>query len=598
MNKDKINTNSLLKRNNTGYPSIDKPHEKNSGFFEKNPIIPNTNIYSILKLLSIPYMDNNAVNCWDLDATYRELIKDSATISLALKELGVRKNDIVAVSMPNFYQSICLFFACNRIGAVTTFIDSHASIEEVANYLNTFESSTFIDFDKNEEYNKTIRKNTKVKNIITLRKDNINSKDIFNVNNDNSDLIDYHTLGSISKHQKNKIELPHSKKENSLILFTSGSTGKPKSVVLTNENLLAAEIYAKNTSHTENIKVNKTLTCVPFSYPYGFVTSALTSLLWGKEAILAPDISKDTISYYYKKEPNIIFGSPALLDLTMKNLSDEQDLSFVTHFISGGDFLTPEHAERGNSFFAKHGATNVEIGNGSGNAETVSIGSTPIGVPLRQDTAGKILVGTKVMIVDPETMEEKKCGEVGMLCVSGKHVFKEYYKNEELTKESKFIKNGIEYYKTGTMGIIDNDGYFTVTARQSRFYILSTLNKVYCDNVQNIIATFPQVKDCAVVKVYDKEQLYVNKAYIVLNDKYKEEENILETIRELFKLPSKTLNGTTVQLKSYEIPTYVEFVDDLPRISGSEKIDYKYLETDAEEKLNNSKARVLKKNAN
>ena len=144
-----------------------------------------------------------------------------------------------------------------------------------------------------------------------------------------------------------------------------------------------------------------------------------------KEAILAPDISKDTISYYYSKNPNIVFGSPALLDLTIKNIPNNQDLSSVTHFISGGDFLTPQHAKRGNDFFEQHGAT-VEIGNGSGNAETVSSGTTPIGVPLRPETAGKILVGSKVMIVDPDTMEEKKYGEEGMLCVSGKHVFKEY----------------------------------------------------------------------------------------------------------------------------------------------------------------------------
>ena len=99
-----------------------------------------------------------------------------------------------------------------------------------------------------------------------------------------------------------------------------------------------------------DIKGPKTLTCVPFSYPYGFVTSALTSLLWGKEAILAPDIGKSTIGSYYAKKPNIIFGSPALLELTLHNVPPEQDLSSVTHFISGGDFLTVQQAQRGTDF--------------------------------------------------------------------------------------------------------------------------------------------------------------------------------------------------------------------------------------------------------
>ena len=581
----------------TGYPSIDNPQNIGATFFEKNAIIPNTNIYMTLKLLSSFYLNNQAVDCIDLKVTYRQLLDDSVTVSLALKELGIKSGDIISVVMPNYYQALAMFFACNRIGAITTFLDFHAPQDEIINYLNAFESPIIINYDKEDTYNNILKKKTSLKYIITLKHKDINSRNLFNNYKitGNDYVIDYSSLGSIATYQRNKFERLHTKKEDSLILFTSGSTGKPKSVVLTNENVLAAEIYAKNTSHTENIKATKTLTCVPFSYPYGFVTSALTSLLWGKETILAPDISKDTISYYYSKEPNIIFGSPALLDLTMNNIQDSQDLSFVSHFVSGGDFLTPEHALRGNNFFAKHGTSNVEIGNGFGNAETVSIGSTPVGVPLRQDTAGKILVGTNIMIVDPDTMEEKKYDEIGMLCVSGKHVFKEYYKNPELTAETKFIKNGKEYYKTGTMGFVDHQGYFTVTGRQSRFYIMSSLNKVYCDNIQNIISTYPLVKACAIVKVPDKELLYVNKAYVVLNDGYLPTKEVYDELSRMFSLPSKDINGKNVQLKSYEIPSYLEIVEELPRIKTSDKIDYMLLEKDALSKLPQAKKLTLNK---
>lgn len=580
----------------TGYASVDNPQSIGATFLEKNPIIPSINIYMLLKLLSGKNLDKPAVDCLDLKANYNTLLDDSVTISLALKELGVKKGDIVSVAMPNLYQALAAYFACNRIGAVTTFIDAVASAEEIKSYLNLFESPILINFDASDEYNKLLKDSTKVRHIITLNKQNINSLSLNNnykiTSNDN--IIDFNSLGSIAKYQKCKFEPLHSKKEDSLILFTSGSTGKPKSVVLTNENIIAAEMYAMNTSHTENITGPKTMTCVPFSYPYGFVTSALTSLLWGKETILAPYINKDTIGYYYLKNPSIVFGSPALLDLTIKNIPKEQDLSSVTHFISGGDFLTLSHAKRANDFFAQHGAKNVEIGNGFGNAETVSIGSTPVGVPLRQETAGKILVGTNVMIIDPETGEEKKYGEEGLLCVSGKHVFKEYYKNPELTQESKILKNGREYYNTGTLGIIDEQGYFTVTGRQSRFYIMSSLNKVYCDNVQNIISTFDCVRDCAVVKVPDDENLYVNKVYIVLNDGYDQTEEMKEIINNQFYLPTKFSTGNTVQLKPYEIPTYIEFIETLPRITGSEKVDYQFLEKDAIEKLRKQKTKSLK----
>lgn len=576
----------------TGYPSKDNPHSRNSSFFEKHPIIPNSNIYTTVKLLSSFYLDRNAVNCLDLNASYGTLLNDAVTISLALKELGVKKGDVVSVCMPNFYQALSMFLACNRIGAITTFLDAKASLEDISFYLNEFESPIFINYDATEEENKQLKDKTKVKYIITLDKKNLSNLDL---NSDYritkcDDFVDYNSLGDIAKFRKTKLEVPHSGKEDALILFTSGSTGKPKSVLLTNENILAAEIYAKNTSHTENIKGPKTLTCVPFSYPYGLVTSALTTLLWGKEAILAPDISKNTINYYYKKNPSIVFGSPALLDLTIRNIEEGLDLSSVTHFISGGDFLTPQHYKRGVEFFKKHRAT-VELGNGFGNAETVSIGSTPVGVPLKEETAGKILVGSKVMVVDQETMEEKKYGEAGLLLVSGKHVFKGYYKNDELTKESKIQINGREYYNTGTLGYVDEDGYFTPTGRNSRFYIMSSLNKVYCDNVQSIISSFDCVRDCAVVKVPDQEELYVNKAYIVLNDGYFPDQDMLKHVNDLFYVPATVANGRKTQLKSYEIPSYVEFVEDLPRIPGSEKIDYSSLEKDAAAKLEKNKVK-------
>ena len=570
-----------MKEKITGYASIDMPHEKNAKWSEKHPIIPNTNIYTTVKLLSMFYKDRTAVNCFDLNASYGKMLDDAVVISKALLELGVTKGSVVSVCMPNFYQALAVFLACNRIGVITTFIDSKASVEDICFYLNEFESPLFINFDVREEVNKKIKENTKVNHIITLEKKNLNSLDLNKNYGIMSDYkIDYNTLGDIAKYRKHGFNGYVGKNNDALILFTSGSTGKPKSVLLTNENILAAEIYAGKTSHTENITGTKTLTCVPFSYPYGLVTSALTTLLWGKEAILAPDISKDTINYYYKKNPSIVFGSPALLDLTIKNVDKDLDLSSVTHFISGGDFLTPQHYKRGIEFFKGHGA-DVELGNGFGNAETVSIGSTPVGVPLKAETSGRVLVGSKAMIVDPKDMSEKKYNEEGLLLISGKHVFKGYYKNDELTREVKVNINGREYYNTGTMGYIDSDGYFTPTGRTSRFYIMSSLNKVYCDNVQNIIASFACVRDCAVVKVVDENELFVNKVYVVLNEGYEANEEMINYISELCMNPTKVANGRTTQLKPYEVPTYIEFVSELPRIEGSEKINYKKLEEDA-----------------
>lgn len=397
-----------MKKELNEYPSLDNPQNRGYSISKKNPIIPNLSIYNSIQLINFFYKKNEAINCIDLTANYNQLIKDSIIISKALKELGIKRGDIVSVSMPNYYQAVASFLACNRIGATTTFLNSSASNEEICEYLNLFESPVLINYDKSREENVKIKDKTSVNYIITLRKNRVNSlflNNDYHVTEDDY-FIDFNSLESISKYQKKGIPT-NSVKDNSLILFTSGTTGKPKSVVLTNENVLSAGIYLKNSSHINSLNGNKTLVCVPFSYPYGFVTSTIMTLLSGKTAILAPDISKNTINYYLNKKPNIIFGSPALLDLIMRNAVENQDLSSITTFVSGGDFLTPNHLNMGKSFFEAHGAKNVEIGNGSGNAETVSCGTNPIGVKSKPGTVGKILVGTKAMVIDPVTMEEK-----------------------------------------------------------------------------------------------------------------------------------------------------------------------------------------------
>ena len=574
----------------TGFASIDNPQNQGYSFWAKHPIIPNMSIYNALKAINLMYQKKVAIDCLEIEVTYNQLFKDAITISRALKELGVRKGQIVSISMPNFYQAVAAFLACNRIGAVTTFLDPNASKKEIYSYLNIFESPIYINYNATEEENIKCKKETGVEYIITLSNKNINN---LSLDNDyrittNKNIIDFNSLGSIAEYQKKGLP-SNSSKDDSLILFTSGSTGKPKPVVLTNKNVIAAGVYLKNSSKVESLNGERTLVCVPFTYPYGFATSTLMTLLSSKTAILAPNLSKDNISQYLKKNPNIIFGSPALLNLMIRYTPEKQDLSSITTYISGGDFLTPKHSNRGSEFFEAHQAHNVEIGNGSGNAETVSCGTNPTGIEIRPETAGKVLVGTNAMIVDPETLEEKKYNEEGLLCVSGEHVFKEYYGMPEETKKAKFEKNGKTYFKTGTLGFIDKDGYFTLTGRDSRFYIMSSLNKVYCDKIQNLLSYIDIINECAVVKVPDEELLYVNKAYIVLKDGIAPTEETKEYIMKKIKDGINTINKGNIQLKSYEIPAYLEFVENLPRRQGTDKINYEELEKDAEEKRDSSK---------
>ncbi len=573
--------------NFTGYPSIDNIHNKDYSFFDRNSIIPDMSIYNTINMLSTFYRKEEAIDCLDLNVNYDEMINDTVLLSKTFKELGIKKGDIISVSMPNFYQGVIVYLAANRIGAVTTFINSMSSIEEVLGYLNEFESSLFINFDKDSVYNKKIKDNSKVKNIITLNKDEINTKNYGNITssaNGYRDDLFFSDIGSIAKYYKRPIYTLYGGKEDSLILFTSGSTGNPKSVVLTNQNILASGIYMKNTGRIKAKVGERCLVCVPFSYPYGFATSTIMSLICGRVAVLAPTLSKDNIRYYLSKNPNYVFGSPALLELIKRNVKDSDDLSSIHTFVSGGDFLTVSQNKAGVEFFRKHGAETI-ICNGSGNAETVGTNTMAVGSINKPETVGRVLVGTKAIVVNPDTLEEVKYGEEGMLCISGKHVFKGYYKNEDMSRETKFVYKGIEYYKTGNMGILDTDGYFTLTGRSSRYYIRSDLNKVYLEHIQNVISLIDVVDSCCVVPKEDKDLLFTNKAYVVLKDGVLPSLEVSDYIMNMcYKPLYNSVTGEMVQLKPFEVPESITFLDVLPR-TKADKVDYTFLENMAKNEV-------------
>lgn len=575
----------------TGYPSIDNIHNKDYGFFERNPIIPDMSIYNTINMLSSFYRKEEAIDCLDLSVSYGEMINDSILLSKTFRELGIKRGDIISVAMPNFYQGVIVYLASNRIGAVTTFINSMSSIEEVLGYLNEFESSLFINFDKDSEYNKKIKDNSKVRNIITLNRDEVNTKNYGNIisgANGYRDDLSFSDIGSIAKYYKKPVYTLYGGKEDSLILFTSGSTGNPKSVILTNQNILASGIYMKNTGRIKAKAFERCLVCVPFSYPYGFATSTIMSLICGRVAVLAPTLSKDNIRYYLSKNPNYVFGSPALLELIKRNVEDRDDLSSIHTFISGGDFLTTNQNKAGVEFFKRHGAETI-ICNGSGNAETCGANTNAVGLEIKPETVGRVLVGTKAIVVNPDTLEEVKYGEEGMLCISGKHLFKGYYKNEDMSRETKFVYKGIEYYKTGNMGILDTDGYFTLTGRSSRYYIRSDLNKVYLEHIQNVISLIDVVDSCCVVPKEDKDLLFTNKAYVVLKDGVLPSLEVSNYIMNMcYKPLYNNVTGEMVLLKPFEVPESITFLDSLPR-TKADKVDYSLLENMAKTEVKTKK---------
>ncbi len=183
-----------------------------------------------------------------------------------------------------------------------------------------------------------------------------------------------------------------------------------------------------------------------------------------------------------------------------------------------------------------------------------------------------------VQVMPQKTKETIKYGEEGMLCIAGKHLYKEYYQEPEKTKETKFMYKKNEYYKTGNIGVLDKEGYFTLTGRSSRYYIRSDLNKVYLEHIQSVISLIDVVEAACVVPKPDKDILFTNKAYVVLKDGILPTKEVSDHIINMcYKPLTNPMTGETIQLKPYEIPESITFLETLPR-TVADKVDYKLLE--------------------
>ena len=127
----------------TGKPSQDKPWLK---YYSEEAIVsdvPKMKAYDYLVLNNLDNLNSVAINYYGRKITYSSLIKKIDICAKALKKIGVKCGDIVTLPMANTPENIYLFYALNRIGAISNVIDPRGTVEEMSNeikksqYVNT-----------------------------------------------------------------------------------------------------------------------------------------------------------------------------------------------------------------------------------------------------------------------------------------------------------------------------------------------------------------------------------------------------------------------------------------------------------------------------
>ena len=359
------------------------------------------------------------------------------------------------------------------------------------------------------------------------------------------------------------------------ILFSSGSEGDPKGIELSHKNLLT---NIKQVSELLNFRRDDViLNSLPIFHSFGLTVTTLLPLCEGVKMVSVADPTDGaTIGKMSAKHGvSILFGTSTFFRLYTRN-KKLHPLMFqnVRIVIAGAEKLKTDVKD---AFRLKFG---LEIYEGYGTTETAPVAAVNVPNILEKDslkeltftkegTVGLPLPGTIIKIVDPDTLNELKTGEDGLILIGGGQVMKGYLDDPEKTAEVIAELDGVRYYKTGDKGHIDEHGFVTIVDRYSRFAKIGgemiSLGAVEANLNQAI----------------GEDAVFVATA---VNDDKKGESVVLLVKSEL------TLSDIQQRIKALNIPpimlpSEIFLVDEIPLL-GSGKIDFKRAKLLATELIN------------
>ncbi|HOW98798.1 MAG TPA: long-chain fatty acid--CoA ligase [Kiritimatiellia bacterium] len=342
------------------------------------------------------------------------------------------------------------------------------------------------------------------------------------------------------------------------IIYTSGTTGRPKGAMLTHRNLVSNVRSVLSALRFEPGR-DVVLVVLPMFHAFAATAAMLSPLLAGCMIVPLPKFdpaqAADAIA---ASGATIFMGVPSMFNVLLRLPAEYTGkLASLRFAISGGAALPVEIMRQFEERFGK------AIYEGDGPTECSPVTCVnPIGGRRKPGTVGLPVPGVEMKIMDEQGRELPR-GQIGELCVRGPNVMKGYWKLPAETAEAFFG----EWFRTGDLGTVDEDGYFSIVDRKKDMIIVNGMN-VYPRIVEELLYRHPAVREAAVIGEPHELHGEVPVAFISL----KEGASVDASALRAFCLES---------LGRHEVPRRVVFLPDLPK-NAAGKIMKRALRKDGE----------------
>lgn len=599
----------------TGYATIDKPWEKwyHRKFSEIE--IPNMSIYQLARKANeyngkdVAIDLRTSANNFEqgIKITYDKFFERVEKSAYASSVLGIKKDDIVPIILPNVPEARILIYSNSFLGAISYPISPLLPVNQLERIITENEIKNLFLFSGFYEKYAPALKNSGVENIVLLdgmesvpaslkmltkAKDFLTRKkqeglDSF-VKLDGR-ITPWDEYRKASKHQKEQLEPFYEDNHVAAIIGTSGTTGMPKGACLTDRNVNTVALAYKNGKIFEGNFLDALLP----SIGYGLSMIHYQTVA-GKYVYLSPElIMGNTADVLETLKPDNFPGGPVhYINIKASKQFKEGTFKNGKNYISGGASLPNEVEKTLNNVdedYAEQGQINdnLIVRQGYGLSENVAMGTYSkrgtykfgsIGIPMPYITIG---------IFKPGTDEELKYGESGELCITGPSVMKGYLNNQEETDKVIMIhKDGKRWIHTKDICHMDEDGNIFHEERIKNIFMRTGFN-VHPSKIAEHINTIPFVRSSAVIGFDHPAEQCVPVAFVELDKSLTDGINP-EVLEEAI------MTSCNENLEQTSVPYDIVFVDQLP-INAGGKIDLPKIRKESEINLEEH-GKVLKKN--